>query len=298
MLSDTTTTCPSETTTTTTTTTTCPSEEELSSSIQKKEKNASSSSSSSSSSSTLKKNKNNKNNNNNDGRNHLKIVSSKLSSLEYLCHEVVADPRAGAISTFSGVTRNEFEGKDVLHLEYECYIPMALSVLSELCETIRSKWNDILHIAIEHRIGLVPVKETSVIIAISSAHRKDGLEAVHWAIDNLKANVPIWKKETYISDDDNNNNNNNNNNGCDNFFDVIQKQQRNNNNEEDVVKINLDGNTTTTTTTTTTTDISSITQGESISIWKENTEWNTLLNDNNNIKEQGQLKSLSTLKVD
>jgi len=58
------------------------------------------------------------------------------------------------------------------------------------------KW-DVVHIAMYHKTGLVPIGDASVIIAISSVHRDSGLEAVHWAIDELKATVPIWKKEFY-----------------------------------------------------------------------------------------------------
>ena len=59
------------------------------------------------------------------------------------------------------------------------------------------KWEDLHHIAIYHRLGEVGPCDASVIIAISSAHRKASLEAVHFAIDELKATVPIWKKELY-----------------------------------------------------------------------------------------------------
>eukprot|EP01126_Amoeba_proteus_P035880 TRINITY_DN362_c0_g1_i6.p1 TRINITY_DN362_c0_g1~~TRINITY_DN362_c0_g1_i6.p1 ORF type:complete len:110 (-),score=15.90 TRINITY_DN362_c0_g1_i6:174-503(-) len=73
---------------------------------------------------------------------------------------------------------------------------MAESELSKICVAVRKKW-DVIHIAIYHKTGLVPIGEASVIIAISSQHREEGLEAVHWSIDELKATVPIWKKEFY-----------------------------------------------------------------------------------------------------
>ncbi|KAK9866584.1 hypothetical protein WJX84_000343 [Apatococcus fuscideae] len=84
----------------------------------------------------------------------------------------------------------------LVELEYEAYEPMARKELQELVERARSKWN-LKHVAIAHRIGIVPILEPSVIIAVSSAHRKDSLEACAWAIDELKAAVPIWKKELY-----------------------------------------------------------------------------------------------------
>ncbi len=80
-------------------------------------------------------------------------------------------------------------------LEYEAYEPMARKKLKELCNRLRVKWADLHNIAVYHRLGLVGPCEASVIIAVSSPHRKSSLEAVQYAIDELKATVPIWKKE-------------------------------------------------------------------------------------------------------
>ena len=77
---------------------------------------------------------------------------------------------------------------------------MAEKEILTLILQARQKWN-LRHIAIAHRIGVVPTTHSSVEIAISSAHRKESLEAVHWAIDELKAKVPIWKKEVYAGGD-------------------------------------------------------------------------------------------------
>ncbi|XP_034941027.1 molybdopterin synthase catalytic subunit isoform X2 [Chelonus insularis] len=88
----------------------------------------------------------------------------------------------------------------VLKLEYEAYEPMALKELKNICDKIREKW-DVKHIAIFHRLGEVPVCESSVIIAISSAHRQESLQAVQFTIDTLKSNVPIWKKEIYDTEE-------------------------------------------------------------------------------------------------
>lgn len=108
----------------------------------------------------------------------------------------VASERAGAIATFSGVTRNNFEGQTVEKLEYEAYIPMAQKKLEEVCQLALQRW-ELLGIAIVHRLGLVKIGEASIVIAASSAHRRAALEACHWVIDELKAVVPIWKKEYY-----------------------------------------------------------------------------------------------------
>jgi len=123
------------------------------------------------------------------------VVTDQKLDLVAICNEV-ADPAAGAMSTFTGVTRNNHNGKEVLKLEYEAYKPMAEKELKKICDQVHSQW-DVMHIAMYHKTGLVPIGEASVIIAISSAHRSESLEAVHYAIDELKATVPIWKKEFY-----------------------------------------------------------------------------------------------------
>lgn len=125
---------------------------------------------------------------------YVHITNDKLS-LEDLATRVQANS-AGAIATFSGTTRDNFNGKKVVQLEYEAYTPMALKELHAICDRMREKWR-LIKIALVHRIGIVPVGESSVIVATSSAHRKEALEAAQYAIDELKARVPIWKKEVY-----------------------------------------------------------------------------------------------------
>ncbi len=109
----------------------------------------------------------------------------------------VAAASTGAVSIFVGTTRDNFEGKKVVRLEYEAYIPMAEKIMQRLCGAIRSRFNEVLNVAIVHRLGAVGLKEASVVIAVSSSHRKDSLEAVEFAINELKASVPIWKNEVY-----------------------------------------------------------------------------------------------------
>jgi molybdopterin synthase catalytic subunit len=104
---------------------------------------------------------------------------------------------AGAISLFIGTTRDNFEGKRVVTLEYEAYVPMAESEMRKLCVTTREKFPGVLAVVIHHRLGRVPVAEASVVIAVSSPHRKIAINACHFTIDKLKATVPIWKREMY-----------------------------------------------------------------------------------------------------
>lgn len=108
--------------------------------------------------------------------------------------------QAGALSSFLGTTRDNFEGKVVTHLSYESYNDMAIEAMKNMCKSIRSQWS-VIKIVIEHKLGDCPIGEISVFIAISSEHRKESLDAVSFAINDLKASVPIWKKEHYDEGD-------------------------------------------------------------------------------------------------
>jgi len=105
-------------------------------------------------------------------------------------------PSTGATSIFVGTTRDNFEGKTVLKLEYEAYESMAYKELNRLCTEIRSKW-DVAKIIIQHRLGEVGVTEASVIIAVSAPHRAESLQAVNYGIERLKEIATVWKKEKY-----------------------------------------------------------------------------------------------------
>jgi molybdopterin synthase catalytic subunit len=108
----------------------------------------------------------------------------------------VNDPAAGASVTFLGTTRDHNDGRRVTRLEYEAYPEMALAEMRKIGEAARRRW-PIEHIAIVHRIGIVPIGEASVAIAVSASHRVAAFEACHFAIDRLKQVVPIWKKEHF-----------------------------------------------------------------------------------------------------
>jgi MoaE-MoaD fusion protein len=108
----------------------------------------------------------------------------------------VADERAGAVATFLGTTRVHSRGRTVLHLEYEAYEGMAERVMEEIAESLLAK-HDLCAVAITHRIGRVGIGETSVAIAVSAPHRHEALAACREAIDTLKTEVPLWKKEVY-----------------------------------------------------------------------------------------------------
>ena len=108
----------------------------------------------------------------------------------------VASPEAGAIATFVGTTRSHARGREVVRLEYEAYEGMAEVEMERIASELRERYT-LVEIAIHHRVGVVDVGETSVVIAVSAAHRSDALSACRDAIDTLKATVPLWKKEVY-----------------------------------------------------------------------------------------------------
>ncbi|KAJ4792281.1 Molybdopterin synthase catalytic subunit [Rhynchospora pubera] len=108
----------------------------------------------------------------------------------------VRDPAAGAIATFEGTTRDTFDGRRVVELRYEAYEPMAIKRLAATCAAAREKWQ-LIRLAVSHRLGVVPVGEASVFVAASAVHRADAMEACRYVIDEIKAGVPIWKKEVY-----------------------------------------------------------------------------------------------------
>ena len=116
-------------------------------------------------------------------------------------NSLVSEASTGATSIFVGTTRDHFGGKKVLRLDYEAYEPMAVKKMLELCQELRTKW-PLHNIAIYHRLGQVCPTEASVVIAVTSEHRRASLEALAHAIDTLKTTVPIWKKEVYEDGDE------------------------------------------------------------------------------------------------
>lgn len=104
----------------------------------------------------------------------------------------------GAVAVFEGIVRNHSRGKSTLYLEYEAYEPMALMKMHEIGDQMRKSFA-IDRLAMVHRLGRLEIGETSVLVAVSSAHRAAAFDACRYGIDTLKRTVPIWKKE-YFSD--------------------------------------------------------------------------------------------------
>src|ERR1700752_2935737 len=102
----------------------------------------------------------------------------------------------GAVATFDGCVRNHSHGRATLYLEYEAYEAMALAKMNEIAAQVHEKFS-INRVAMVHRLGRLEIGETSVFIAVSSAHRAAAFDACRYAIDTLKRTVPIWKKEYF-----------------------------------------------------------------------------------------------------
>ena len=109
--------------------------------------------------------------------------------------EAVDHPEAGGIAIFSGVVRNETGGREVKFLEYEAHIPMAEAKMREIGQAIHRRWPAVKRVAMLHRLGRLEIGESSVLIAVSAAHRAEAFAACQYAIDTLKSTVPVWKKE-------------------------------------------------------------------------------------------------------
>ncbi|HUK54745.1 MAG TPA: molybdenum cofactor biosynthesis protein MoaE [Candidatus Binatia bacterium] len=112
--------------------------------------------------------------------------------------ERVKSPEEGAVVVFDGIVRNHSGGRRTLYLDYEAYQPMALEKLRELAAALRARFS-VGGLALVHRLGRLEIGETSVLIAVSAAHRAVAFDACRFAIDTLKRSVPIWKKE-YFAD--------------------------------------------------------------------------------------------------
>lgn len=121
-----------------------------------------------------------------DARIHTRIVDHALS-LDALV-EQVRDPRAGAVVTFSGVTR------DVLHLDYDGYVEMAEQELRRIAEEAVERFG-LCAVASEHRTGRVATCEPSILVAASAPHRPEAFAGARYVIDQLKGRLPIWKQE-------------------------------------------------------------------------------------------------------
>ncbi len=121
--------------------------------------------------------------------NHQQLEPERITSM-------VRKDSNGAVVTFLGTTRDNFQGKQVVTLEYEAFEEMAIRKMEEIRGEIQAEFA-IEDVAIAHRIGAVPIGQISLVVAVASPHRKEAFLACHKAVDRLKEIVPIWKKEVF-----------------------------------------------------------------------------------------------------
>ena len=113
-------------------------------------------------------------------------------------YEIADNARNGAVVLMSGMVRNQTGGRAVDYLTYQAYELMALSVFQDISDRCRVKFPDITELVIHHRLGKLKIGEISVLVAVGSPHRSEAFEACRYAIDTLKIDAPIWKKEFWI----------------------------------------------------------------------------------------------------
>lgn len=123
-----------------------------------------------------------------------RVTRSPLSLEEVV--RAVGGEDVGGLVTFSGVVRGQTRGRGVQRLEYEAYAPMAEKKLAEIGREVAERWPG-TRLSIAHRVGVLEPGELAVVIAAAAPHRKEAFRACEHAIDRLKQDAPIWKKEVY-----------------------------------------------------------------------------------------------------
>ncbi|HET8763562.1 MAG TPA: molybdenum cofactor biosynthesis protein MoaE [Gemmatimonadales bacterium] len=101
----------------------------------------------------------------------------------------------GAIVTFTGAVRDSHAGREVTALAYSSYESMAEHESAEVVREAEAKWP--VRVALQHRLGNLAIGDVAVAVTVASAHREEAFVACRWVIDQVKARVPIWKRETY-----------------------------------------------------------------------------------------------------
>jgi molybdopterin synthase catalytic subunit len=124
---------------------------------------------------------------------HARLTRERIDPAAIL--SAVGDPAAGAVALFLGTVRDNSEAGSVKRIEYEAYEPMAEKMLAHAEEEVRRRWPATTGVEIVHRVGELRVGEVSVAVAVSSPHRAEAFEACRHAIETIKHEVPIWKRE-------------------------------------------------------------------------------------------------------
>jgi molybdopterin synthase catalytic subunit len=108
----------------------------------------------------------------------------------------VVVPGCGAVVTFTGTARDHAGDRHGVHLlEYEAYEEHVVPVLEQVASDLRARFPDVGRVVLWHRTGALQVTDVAVVVAVSTPHRDAAFEAARWAIDEVKATAPIWKRE-------------------------------------------------------------------------------------------------------
>lgn len=131
-----------------------------------------------------------------DGENWFALTADELPVASV--YEWAVRPDCGAVVLFSGTVRDHAEHRtNVTSLEYEAYDEAVLPVFGRIADETRTRFPGARRVAILHRTGVLGLGESSVVVAVSSAHRPVAFDAARFAIDALKESAPIWKKENW-----------------------------------------------------------------------------------------------------
>jgi molybdopterin synthase catalytic subunit len=110
--------------------------------------------------------------------------------------EETADPECGALAVFGGTVRRHNEDKEVTRLDYSVYEPLAKKALADIERETEHRFG-VTACRIRHRVGRLEIGELSVLVVVRAPHRAEAFEAARYAIDTVKHDVPIWKREEY-----------------------------------------------------------------------------------------------------
>ncbi len=129
-------------------------------------------------------------------RDWVDVTSDPLPVAEVAGWAITAS--CGALSLFCGTVRDHSEGRPgVVRLEYDAYEGLVAPRLRAIAHSAREQWPESGRVALLHRVGTLRVSEVSVVVAVSTPHRRQAIAASSWCIDTVKATVPIWKRETW-----------------------------------------------------------------------------------------------------
>lgn len=129
---------------------------------------------------------------------YLELTYSPLDTTSILSQ--ISSPAAGANILFLGTTRDTFDGRPVSQLSYSAYAPLALKTLTTIARDTFQRFEGIKGVSISHRLGVVPVTEASIAIAISAGHRGPGWKAAEDVLERCKEKLEVWKREEFVGE--------------------------------------------------------------------------------------------------